>query len=252
MFKSWGYVLVSVLCWTCFSNVYSNSLTVTELLKRSENMMRGESQYIQMDMKITTPKWKRKITIQSWSKGTTLSLIHILYPPRDKGVSFLKRDQEMWQYIPKVERTIKIPTSMMMQSWMGSDFTNDDLVKESSLVNDYTAIIKERRSTVIIIELTPKPSAPVTWGKLIMHLHTKYYIPVVQVFYDELGNKVRKMEMDEIKKIGDRWVPHYWKVSSLLPEKKGHFTEIFIKEVVYDQVIRDSLFSLRELRRKSR
>ena len=249
-FKQW--VVTVVLCVCLPGLVAAKAPSVQTLLKRSENMMRGKSSYMRMEMRITTPRWSRTVKMESWAKGVDLSFIHIQYPPRDKDVTFLKRSKDMWQYIPKVERTIKIPASMMMQSWMGSDFSNDDLVRESSLIDDYNTRLLETRLKVYIIELIPKEMAPVQWGKVVMHLHREYYVPVYQAFYDEMGGLVREMKMSKIKRIGKRWFPHHWTVIPKDPDKQGHTTNIIIKDVMFDIPIKSSVFSLRELRRKSR
>ena len=115
----------------------SRELTAKEIVNKANDLMRGKSSYSEVTMHIVRPKWERTLSFKAWSKGTKYSMIYITAPAKEKGQVFLKRDKEMWNWIPSIGRTIKIPPSMMMQSWMGSDMTNDDLVKESSIVEDY-------------------------------------------------------------------------------------------------------------------
>ena len=108
-----------------------------EIIQRAEDKLRGASSFSEMKMTVVRPDWSREVTMKSWSIGRDFSLILITGPARDKGVAFLKREREIWNWQPTIDRTIKMPPSMMMQSWMGSDFTNDDLVRESSILRDY-------------------------------------------------------------------------------------------------------------------
>ncbi|MBH37825.1 outer membrane lipoprotein-sorting protein [bacterium] len=225
-----------------------HNLSVNDIIEKTESMLRANSSMMDVSMKITTPKWNRTIKCSIWSKGNDYSFIQIHYPKRDKGVTFLKRDKQMWHYIPKVERVIKIPPSMMMQSWMGSDFTNDDLVRESSYITDYKATLLETTTNNYKIQLIPLETAPVTWGNVIMHIDKQTYIPVYQAFYDELGVLVRIMQMSDIKQIGKKWYPMKWSINPQERAKKGHNTSIEITKIKLDLPIKDSFFSLRKLK----
>ena len=127
-----------IICMISFSISAQNAPGAKEIIRRVDRQMRGKTSTAQMRMEIIKPDWSRTIEMKTWTKGDSYSLILITAPPRDKGTAFLKRGNEIWQWVPSIDRTIKIPPSMMMQSWMGSDFTNDDLVKEASMVDDYT------------------------------------------------------------------------------------------------------------------
>src|SRR5665648_297010 len=144
---------------------------IKEIVRQSDEKFRGSSSNGSFSMTIQRPTWSRTISMKSWSLGTDYSLIYVTAPAKEKGQVFLKRKNEMWNWVPTIERMIKIPPSMMMQSWMGSDFTNDDLVKESSIVVDYTQKLlgkeKVRGMDCYKIELIPLPDAAVTWGKII-------------------------------------------------------------------------------------
>jgi len=121
-----------------FANSFIYAQDIKEIIRISDEKFRGTSSEGEMTMIIQRPTWSREVSMKNWSLGTEYSLIYITAPAKEKGQVFLKRDKEMWNWVPNIERMIKIPPSMMMQSWMGSDFTNDDLVRESSIVKDYT------------------------------------------------------------------------------------------------------------------
>jgi hypothetical protein len=125
-----------------------------------------------------------------WTEGTTKSFIEVLAPRKDQGVTFLKLDRQAWQYVPAVDRTIKIPPSMMLQSWKGSDFTNDDVVRADSLVVDYTHHLVEQSETTWTIEARPKPKAPVVWGKIILQVNKANFVSEGADYFDEEGIKI--------------------------------------------------------------
>tara|TARA_B100000427_G_scaffold98455_1_gene80972 strand:- start:1812 stop:2594 length:783 start_codon:yes stop_codon:yes gene_type:complete len=230
-----------------FANDIVSHNQAIDIISKTEAMLRSNSSMMDMTMKIVTPKWQRTIKCSIWSKGYDYSFIKIHYPRRDRGITFLKREKQMWQYIPKVERVIKIPPSMMMQSWMGSDFTNDDLVRESSYITDYNVTLLETTTKHYNIQLIPLETAPVTWGKVIMHIDKQTYIPSYQAFYDELGALVRIMEMTDVKQIGKKWYPMKWLIKPQEKQKQGHNTMIEITQLKIDIPIKDTLFSLRKL-----
>lgn len=221
-----------------------------EIVKKLDNNMRGTSIYMQIKMSITALGHTRVMKIQSWSEGTKKSFVKVIYPPRDKGITFLSLDNQMWQYIPKIERTIKIPPSMMLQNWMGSDITNDDMVKQSSIIEDYTPRILKREGNIVTLELIPKEDAAVVWGKIISRIDTDTYTSQKDTFFDEDGNEVREFIFKKVKKFSKYYLPTYWKVQA--SDKKRSFTEIFLEEVEYDKKISAQYFQKSALKRFSR
>jgi len=221
-----------------------------DIIRKLDNNMRGVSIYVQMKMSITALGHTRVMKIQSWSEGTKKSFVKVIYPPRDKGITFLSLDNQMWQYIPKIERTIKIPPSMMLQNWMGSDITNDDMVKQSSIIEDYTPRILKKQGSVVTLELIPKEDTAVVWGKIITHIDTRTYTSQKDVFYDEEGKEVREFIYKDIKKFSKYYLPTYWKVQS--KDKQSSYTEIFMEEVEYDKKISKQYFQKSALKRFSR
>lgn len=183
----------------------------TEIVQKAEDKLRGEQSYAEMSMTIVRPNWNRTIKMKSWSRGTDFSLILITSPARDKGTVFLKKRKEIYNWIPSIERQIKLPPSMMNQSWMGSDFTNDDLVTESSLVKDYDHKLLGEMTVngrkAYQIELSPKEDAAVIWGKVVLHIDKEEYLHLKTDFYDEEGDLVSTMEAKKIGTLGGKTLP---------------------------------------------
>lgn len=212
--------------------------------------MRGKNVSMQMNMSITSHSHKRTMKMHIWAEGNKKSFVKILYPPKERGITFLSLNNQMWQYVPKIERVIKIPPSMMLQNWMGSDISNDDMVKQSSIVEDYDAKILKREKNLVTIELTPKEDAAVVWGKIVSTIETNHYTGVKDIFYDEDGEAVRSFTYKNVKKVGAYYTPTYWKITPL--DKKGSFTEIVLEDVKYDTKISQQYFKKSALKRYSR
>jgi len=203
----------------------ASAQSATDIIRKADEKMQGENGYAEMVMKIVRPDWSREITMKSWSKDQDYSLILITGPARDKGTAFLKRQREMWNWQPSIDRVIKLPPSMMMQSWMGSDFTNDDLVRQSSIVTDYThkllgdTILAGRKCWKI--ELTPKEDAPVVWGRIEASIDQKDYLQLLIKYYDEDNYLVNTMVLSEIKEMGGRELPtHMEMIPAENPDQK--------------------------------
>jgi len=188
--------------------------------------------------------------MKTWSEGRHKSFVKIIKPSRDYGITFLSLNGQMWQYVPKIERIIKIPPSMMLQNWMGSDITNDDIVKQSSIVDDYSAKLLGKKGSNVTIELTPKPDAAVVWGKIVSQIDTRTYTGIKDDFYDESGVKVRSFRYSGVKRFGSYNLPTVWKVIPL--DKPGHLTTLTVKDARYDAPIDSAYFSKSALKRFSR
>ncbi|MFO7798376.1 outer membrane lipoprotein-sorting protein [Rhodohalobacter sp.] len=188
-----------------FAVSVSHAQTADEIINRMEDVMRGESSYAEMTMTIERPRYEREMSMKAWALGEDFSLILITDPARDRGTAFLKRENEIWNYVPNIDRTVKMPPSMMSQSWMGSDFTNDDLVRESSTLEDYDhSILREEtlddRETWVL-ELIPKPDAAIVWGKVLIWVDKEHYILLKEENYnqrDELANTLNFKEIEEM------------------------------------------------------
>jgi outer membrane lipoprotein-sorting protein len=228
----------------------SSAQDAYEIIKRSDEHLRGASQKAEMSIEVQRPKWSRTMEIKAWSLGTEYSFILIQAPSRDKGTVFLKREKEIWNWQPKIEKVIKLPPSMMMQSWMGSDFTNDDLVKESSILSDYTheivgdTILQNR--TCYSIKLTPKPEAAVVWGKIITFIDKLDYLQLGSEFYDEDGYLINKMEASDIKFFGDKILPAIMVMTPM--EEENQKTILRYKYIEYNIDIEESFFTKQNMK----
>ena len=215
-----------------------------------DRIMRGESSQGISTMEVVTENWNRAMEMQMWSLGTEHALVRILSPRKDAGTATLKAGTEIWNYLPRVDRTIKIPASLMSASWMGSHFTNDDLVKESRLIEDYeiTLAYEGDRDGVAVWEfdLIPRPEAPVVWGRIGYQVRKTDTMPVWARYYDEEDELVRTMTFFDYRELGGRLVPATMRV---VPEDKaGEFTEVRYSELEFDIDLDEEFFSLRRLR----
>lgn len=224
----------------------------TELVKRADAKMQGEkSSYTEMSMKIVRPTWDRTVTFKSWTKGNKNSIVLITFPTKDKGQSFLRRDRDMWTWNPQISRMIKLPTSMLSQGWMGSDFTNDDLLNQSSIVVDYSHELlgKEDVSGELChkINLMPKEDAPVVWGKIILWISIAHEIQMKAEYYDEDEYLVKTEVGSNVKNMSGRTIPT---VFELIPaEEEGKKTVVTINNVKFNIPIDDSFFSQQNMKR---
>jgi outer membrane lipoprotein-sorting protein len=241
-------ILILILC-LGFHNKEMFAQNALEIMKKTDAKSRGDYAEQELRMTIVRPDWTRSITMKSWSKGTEYSLILITAPAKEKGQVFLKRQKEMWNWVPSIERMIKIPPSMMMQSWMGSDFTNDDLVRESSVVVDYTHSLLENETIdgadCWKIRLDPKPDAPVVWGKVIVWIDRKYNERKAE-YYDEDGSLVNTMNLSEIRMMHDREIPT--RMEMIPAAEKNKKTVVEILSAVYNKTIPESFFSIQNMK----
>lgn len=226
-------------------------LSAKEIVKRSDDLMRGDTQKGRYTMTVVTPSWRRALEIHVQGKGRDKMLLKILSPAKEKGITTLRVGNEMWNYLPKVERTIKIPPSMMLQPWMGSDFANDDLVKESSIVEDYEHVLTETKrvdgKTVVRIELTPKPRAGVVWAKRVMTINVVDFTPVRDEFYGKNDTLIKVLSYSDVRPVNDRSIPMRWEMVSQI--KPGHRTVIEVRDdLVYNDPIDDTVFTLSNIK----
>lgn len=226
------------------------AFSADDIIKGVEHNIQSDSGYSKITMVVTTSRGERSMQIESWNRGNEKSFIKILYPKQDSGITFLKVDTTMWQYVPKIEKTIKIPSSMMMQSWMGSDFTNDDMAKESSIVKDYKSTLSNEDAKSYTLTLLPKEDAPVVWGKIVMRVQKEHFVPLSAIYYDEDGIEKRTLQYSDIKVLGSRYFPS---VMTLIPsDKNSNKTVVRMEEMNFDIPIDDSRFSMSALKRYSR
>ena len=217
------------------------------LLKKVDELYRSDSSVGTMRMQIVTPNWERTLEMESWSVGMDDTFIRILSPKKDRGVATLKKDNEMWNFFPKINKVIKVPPSMMMGSWMGSDFTNDDLVREVSLVKEYH-VEQEDAGDNLKLTLVPKENTVTVWGRIEILVAKESLLPVEQSYFNERGEKVRSMYFSDIKTFSGKQIPA--KMSMVPHNKDNHKTVIEYVDLAFDGEIDDSVFTLRNLKKR--
>ena len=242
-------ILLAIVGWLSLPVTSYAQESARVIIEQVDRMLRGDSSRGVATMEVVTENWERQITMELWSFGTEYSLVRLRAPQKEAGTATLMAQNDIWNYLPKVDRTIKIPSSMMGGAWMGSHFTNDDLVKESQLVEDYDIEITfegdRENGTVWEFLLTPKPEAAVVWGHVEYQVRQDDYMPLWTKFYDEDGELSRTMTYSEFIELGGRLVPA---VLDMRPaDKPGERTLIRYEELEFDIDIDRSFFSLRNL-----
>ncbi len=223
-----------------------------EIIKKADEKMQGEeTSQSTMTMTIVRPTWQREVTFKSWTKGRDYSLALVTAPAKEAGQTFLKRETEMWNWNPTINRLIKLPPSMMSQGWMGSDFSNDDLLKESSIVVDYThTIIGEDEIDgwdCYKIELIPLEDAAVVWGKIFKWIAKEEFLQMKTEYYDEDDYLIKTELAYDMKTMGGRLIPSKFE---LIPEEEeGHKTVVVMDDITFNEPIPDSFFSQQNMKR---
>ncbi len=225
-----------------------------ELVRKVQELLRSDTNIAVYRMEVVRPEWRRAMRLKSWDdRPGKRFFIHILSPVKDRDTTFLKVGGNLWIYLPKLERDIRMPPSMMLTSWMGSDFTNDDLVKSSSVVDDYEHRILSRqgrgKDQVTTIESLPLPDAPVVWGKLIHRVRADG-MPLDELFFDERGREVRKLSFEAVKELDGRRIPTRWVLQPT--GKPGHSTVLEIEDIAFDAAIPEATFERANLSRRRR
>ena len=230
----------------------AQNMSAKEIVKEAEDQWQGEKSSIsRMTMKIIRPTWERTIKMKSWIKGRDYALTLITAPASEEGQTFLKRDNEMWHWMPSIGRLIKLPPSMMSQGWMGSDYTNDDILKESSMVVDYNhSLLGEEKVNGTLcykINMKPKEDAAVVWGKVIKWISKEHFNQLKAEYYDEDGELIRTELLSEVKEMDDRMVPTYIEV---IPEdEKEKKTVLELNKIQFNRDIPDNFFSQQNMKR---
>lgn len=245
------YGIILFLGLTILVPSLSGADEIAGLIKKVEDNLNGATATMKITMTVKTKRAERTMKMESWAIGKEKSFIKILYPGKDRGITFLKMDNSMWQYVPRIEKTIKIPASMMLQSWMGSDFSNDDLVRESSISEDYTVKLLGESEEAYKVELVPREEAAVVWGKIIMEISKQYYLPTVVRYFDEEEVLIRELAYTDVRPFGERFYPTKWVMDPKEPEKAGHQTIMLVSDAVFDGPVSESYFSKRALKRYS-
>ncbi len=245
-----------LLAMTLATTASAGEWTAEELVRRAEDILRGSTAEMTATMTVKTPRWTRELKFHSWDdKSGDRSFVRILSPRKDRGTGFLRQGLHLWTYLPRVERVMRIPASMMLQPWMGSDFTNDDLVRESSFVEDYVpkrlGEMELDGVPLVGLELVPHEDAPVVWGRVEMWIERERFAPRLFIYFEEADAgefaKVRTLRFDKVRMVQGRPLPHFWE---MIPEDKpDHRTTIVVETMRFDEPLDDGLFTHENLRR---
>jgi len=224
-----------------------------DLVRDAVDYYRGEASRSRIRMVIHRPNWERTMILEAWTEGREKSLFHIVAPPKDKGNGTLKRGSEMWTYNPKVNRVIKLPPSMMSQAWMGSDFSNNDLAKSDSILEDYTHSLentyRHNDKRVWVVRCMPKPAAPVVWGMQKLHIREDSIL-LKEEFYDEEHRRVKTMTGSRIDLLGGRLFPKIWKMQK--EEASGEYTLLEYRQLEFLADLPERVFTVSALRNPGR
>ncbi len=224
--------------------------TASEIVTKSDQQMRGESSYSVATMNIIRPEWTRSMSMKSWTKQRDFSLVLVTAPAKDRGMVSLKRYREMWNWVPAIERVIKIAPSMLSQSWMGSDFTNDDLINQSSIVVDYRHKMVHDEifdgEATYVIDAIAKPDAPVVWSRVRLWISKKNYLQRKVEFYDEFEELINTMQTFDVRKMGGRLLAT--RMEMIPADKPGYKTEFITHDAQFDFAIDEEFFSLDQMK----
>jgi outer membrane lipoprotein-sorting protein len=222
-----------------------------EIVDRMDRLFRSATSASTIEMEIVTPDWRRTLRMEIATEGMDKTFIRLMYPNKEKGVATLRIGTEMWNFFPRINKVMKVPPSMMMSSWMGSDFTNDDLVKESSLRDDYTHELVEPEGAdprYYYLELVPREGAAVVWGKVLFTVLRDGLMPEREEFFDERGALVRVMTFGEVRTLGGRRIPTVLEMQPLT--RSGHSTVIRYIDAEFDMKLPVGTFTLRNLEKR--
>jgi outer membrane lipoprotein-sorting protein len=237
---------------TCINTLFAQEMNATDIVRKADEKFNGEkSSYSVMSMTIIRPEWKRTIEFKSWSLGRDFSLTLIASPPKEAGQTFLKRSSEMWNWNPSISRLIKLPPSMMSQGWMGSDYTNDDILKESSVVSDYVHEIVGEESIgdrlCYKIKMTARENASIVWGKQIRWIDKKDFLVLRAEIYDEDGSLVRTETGSDIKIMNGRTITS--KIELIPAEEPENKTLLEIRDIEFNIPLDENYFSQQNMKR---
>lgn len=243
-------IAAALLAAPAFSAAAPERPDIRELLTRVDRLYRSSSSWSDIEMEVVTPDWKRTLSMNFWTEGLTKTFIRINSPARDAGTATLRLGNEMWNYFPKINKVMKVPPSMMMGSWMGSDFTNDDLVKESTLIDDYSGEYfapSGADPAFYYVRLRPKKETVSLWAVIDLKIRKDDLLPASEEYYDDKGRLQRTMEFSGIGDLGGRRVPL---VMRMVPvSKPGHATTIRYLKAGFDAALPADTFTLRNLQR---
>jgi hypothetical protein len=228
----------------------AEAIEADALMGQIDRLWRGNTSQATLSMEVRTRHYTRTMKMDVWSKGQTHSLLIIREPKKDQGIATLKAGKKIWNYLPKINRTTRIPASMMAGRWMGSHFTHDDLVKESQYQEDYESHLtfEGERDGTLLYEVTsiPKADAAIVWGKVVTEILQISLMPLKATYFDEAGASVRTLYFDQLREIEGRTLPMRLRV--IPKDKPNESTTILYQQIHFDQPLTEQHFSLRSLK----
>ncbi len=240
------FICIAVLFITAPLCMAESDPKAIELLEKVDNLYQQENSHATLTMEIVTPDYSRSMTMESWSIELDYSLIRVLEPKKEKGIATLKRENEMWNYLPKIRKVLKVPPSMMMGSWMGSDFTNDDLMREGSWVEEFDVSLSEVENTYVL-DLIAKPDTVTVWGKMQIIMDQQSLLPIKQIYFDEDGTAVREMYFTDVKTFDSVTLPSVMELRPL--NKPGNITRVIYQDMAFDVAMDSNFFTLQNLKK---
>jgi hypothetical protein len=220
-----------------------------ELVRAAMDHWRGISSYSEMTMTIHRTDWERSMSMRAWSKGDKLSLVRITEPKKDAGNGTLLKDNDMWSFSPKINRIIKIPSSMMNQGWMGSDFSNKDISKSTDILDQYDHILtdttEDNGHTVYTVEAIPHEDAATVWGKEVLKIRDDF-VMLEEQYWDQDGVLVKVMRANDIAEMGGRSVARVLHMGKLATPDE--WTEMTVSAIEFDIELQAGVFTLSNLR----
>jgi len=250
-FKTLSSTLIFFIFFIHQSVISQEQLTAMQIVQKADEKVRGKTNHTVMEMEIIRPTWKRNISMKGWGRGLDFSMTYITAPAKEKGQVFMKRKTEMWNWMPSISRMIKIPASMMSQGWMGSDYTNDDILKESSMVVDYDHKLDKEEMIegfdCYKIEMLPKPEAAVIWSKVYKWITKDEFIQIKSEYYDEDDELVKSDFAYDFKIMDGRLIPS--RIEIVPADEVGKKTVLYIKEIEFDIDLPESYFSQQNMKR---
>ncbi len=217
------------------------------ILSRIDDMYREQASFARMRMKVVAERYTRELSLEAWSQGEEKALVRITAPRKEQGTATLKVGKDIWNYLPKINRVIKVPSSMMGGAWMGSHFTHDDLVQSDRLSRDYDCAITVDGHAYVEVTCTPKASAAVVWGKVVAQVRPQDYLPMRVFYHDEDLDLVRTMTFADYAQVGGRKVARRMRVEP--HDKPAEYTEVRYDNLEFDPKLKADLFTLKELQR---
>jgi len=241
--------LALLLLLACSTAATAQETDAAQLVRKAMDHWRGLTSYSEMTMTIHRPDWERSMSMRAWSQGDKLSLVRVTAPPRDAGNGTLLKDNEMWIYSPKVNRIIKVPSSMMSQSWMGSDFSNKDISKSTDILEQYdhqlTGTTEQDGHVVYTVTSIPHEDAPVVWGKEVLVIRDDYVL-LEEQYWDQDGVLVKKLQTENVAEMGGRAVARIMRMGEI--DKPGEWTLMTVDDIRFDLDIPANTFTLSNLR----